>query len=413
MGSIRRSGFQNFQMKRILIVSQYYYPENAKISDLAAALVDRGYEVLALTGKPNYPSGRYYPGYEYKGIVEEEISGVKVTRVPLRRRKASGAVDLLLNYASFVRNACKYIRRHPIKADAAICFGTSPITQAFPALLNKKLTSTRVLLWYQDLWPESVAAAGGTIGKIVYRFLTPMVRKIYKGCDKIMPTSKAFAQSILKIGDFSDKIVYAPQWAEDVFLDKKAISPLELPSGFRIMFAGNVGVAQDIPNVIRAAELTKDEPMIKWLIVGDGRAREQAERLSREKGLLGSTVFFLGRHPLTEMPSYFAQADAMLVSLKKEDIFALTLPAKVQTYMASGKPILTMLDGVGNEVVLESGCGFIASSGDSALLAENVLKLYHLSKEDRAELGRKSQEYYSRHFEKSKIVDVFLKEVEG
>ena len=393
---------------RILIVSQYFYPEEFKINDLARELVDRGHQVAVLTGKPNYPKGEYFDGYQYDGVVKEEFCGAEVIRVPLRKRGKGGALNLVRNYWSFVLNAKRYIKKNKMEFDAILCFEVSPITQAYPMLYCKKRYGGKALLWVQDLWPESVTAAGGVTNGFVLGILDRMVKKIYAKCDVLLVQSDGFKKSILSKGDFESKIVFAPNWAENLYLEKKMINEEEvssmIPDGFHVMFAGNVGKAQDVDSMIKAAKETQNIIEIKWIIVGDGRAREEVEAQAKQLGLT-NTVFFLGRHPMEQMPTFFAHADVMVVSLKDEYIFSLTIPAKTQSYMASGKPIVSMLNGEGNKIVEEAKCGLTAPSGDYKALAQNVISLYKMDKECLQEMGSNGLKYYLEHFDKKKVVD--------
>lgn len=393
---------------RILIVSQYFFPEEFKINDLAREFVILGHQVSVLTGKPNYPKGEYYEGYQYQGVVKEDYYGAEVIRVPLRKRGAGGGKNLALNYFSFVYNANKYIRHNKMEFDAILVYEISPITQAYPALYCKKKYGGKVLLWVQDLWPESVTAAGGVNNRIALGVLDRMVKRIYSKCDVLLVQSDGFKKSILSKGDFESKIVYAPNWAEDLYLEKKKINEESIsammPDGFRVMFAGNVGAAQDVDSIIKAANETRDIPEIKWVIVGDGRARANVEDLAKQLGL-SDTVAFLGRHPMEQMPTFFSFADVMVVPLKDEYIFSLTIPAKTQSYMASGKPIVSMLNGEGNRIVEEAECGLTAQSGDYKTLAENVKKLYKANKEDLIQMGQNGLIYYLSHFDKKMVVD--------
>ena len=393
---------------KILIISQYFYPEEFKINDLSREFVSRGHHVTVLTGKPNYPQGEYFTGYQYEGVVKEDYFGAKVIRVPLRKRGAGGGKNLALNYLSFVLNANKYIRKNKMEFDAILVFEISPITQAYPALYCKKKYGGKVLLWVQDLWPESVTAAGGVTNKIVLGILDKMVKRIYKKCDVLLVQSEGFRESILSKGNFASKITFAPNWAEDLYLEKKPVNRESIasvmPEGFRVMFAGNVGNAQDVGAIIKAANEARGHQDIKWIIVGDGRARATVEAKAKELGLTG-TVFFLGRHPMAEMPTFFSYADAMIVSLRDEYIFSLTIPAKTQSYMASGKPIVSMLNGEGNRIVEAAKCGLTAPSGDYKKLAENVIAMYRMSSEEREQMGKNGLGYYLKHFDKKTVVD--------
>ena len=400
---------------RILIVSQYFFPEEFKINDLARDFVDRGHKVTVLTGKPNYPKGEYYDGYQYKGVVTENYFGAEVIRVPLRKRGAGGGKNLVLNYLSFVYNANDYIRKNKMQYDAILVYEISPITQVYPALFCKKKYGGKVLVWVQDLWPESVTAAGGVKNKLVLGILDRMVKKIYKKSDVLLVQSEGFKESILSKGDFKSKIIFAPNWAEDLYIEKQMIEPEKvaamMPKGFRVMFAGNIGAAQDVESIIKAANETRDIPDIKWVIVGDGRAKSIVETQAKEFGL-SKTVVFLGRHPMKQMPTFFSFADIMVVSLKDEYIFSLTIPAKTQSYMASGKPIVSMLNGEGNRIIENAGCGLTAQSGDYKMLAKNVKKLYKTEKKELSQMGLRGFEYYLSHFDKKTVIDNMLKSME-
>lgn len=399
---------------KILVVSQYFYPEEFKVNELVEEFQKRGHEVTILTGKPNYPSGKIFEGYKFGGIQYEDYKGTKVTRVPLIPRGNGNGLRLSLNYFSFVLFGGVYVKTHQTDYDAIICFEISPITQMYPALWVKKKKGCRTAIWVQDLWPESVAAVGRANNSFLHYLLKRMVNYIYRRSDVIFIQSTAFEKSILKKGNFKDKIVYAPNWADDYFvqpvIDKDKYKTI-MPEGFKIMFAGNIGAAQDFNNIIKAANLTKDCQEIKWVIVGDGRHRRIAEE-EVEKSGLKDTVVFLGRYPVSEMPSFFSQADVMLVSLKDTDIFSLTIPSKVQCYMACKKPIIAMLSGIGSEIIKEAHCGYTCNSGDYKSLAENAIKMYHLADSDLKEMGNHAFEFYNRNFRKDTIITKILENLQ-
>lgn len=393
---------------KILLVSQYFWPETFRVNDLAQELVLRGNEVTVLTGKPNYPQGKIYKGYSFWGYREEYYKDIKLIRVPLIPRGKGSKLGLALNYFSFVFFSCLYILFHKQKYDVSLTFAISPITQVYAALLHKKIFGSRAYLWVQDLWPESVAAAGKMNSGLVYRMLTQMVQSIYQKVDGICVQSEAFNQSILQKGDYKHKISYIPNWAEDLFsndslIDKEHFKSL-IPDGFIVMFAGNIGEAQDFESVLQAADRTRDNKEIKWIIVGDGRKKGFVEQQIKELNLC-DTVFLLGRYPLEDMPDLFIHADAMLVSLKDQEIFSLTIPSKIQSYMAFGKPIVSMINGIGNEIIREAGCGDTAVAGDFESLANNVKKLSQSTRKELFAKGKAGQEYYQKFFSKKKIVD--------
>ena len=390
---------------KILVVCQYFYPEEFKVNELVEGLVARGNEVTVLTGKPTYPRGPYPKGYKFWGVQKEEYKGANVIRVPELTRGDGGSIGIVKSMLSFLFFGHWYACWHKIEADAILCFQLSPVTMAAPALIYKRKTGVKLVHWVQDLWPDSVTATTSIKGGVAFNWLNRFVTKIYRMSDVILVQSKAFEKSICEKGDFKDKLIFAPNWAEDsIAQGEQHPAECKLPDGFKVMFAGNIGVAQDFPNIIKAAELLKDIKDIKWVIVGDGRAREDAEKEINQLGLTDSFVF-VGRHPVNTMPWFFKQADAMLVSLKDEFIFSLTIPSKVQAYMASGKPIVTMLNGDGSRVVEESGCGLTAASEDYKTLAENVKKMYEMSLEEREKMGQKGRAYYDKVFAKTIVID--------
>lgn len=390
---------------RILVVCQYFYPEEFKVNELVEGLVQRGNDVTVLTGKPTYPRGPYPNGYKFWGVQKEEYKGAHIIRVPELARGDGGSLGIVKSMLSFLFFGRWYARRHKMKADAILCFQLSPVTMALPALVYKKKLGVKYVLWVQDLWPESVTATTSIKGGPVVNWLNKLVTNIYRKSDVILVQSKAFEKSICEKGDFRDKLVFAPNWAEDsIAYGEKQPADIQLPEGFKVMFAGNIGVAQDFPNIIKAAELLKNIKDIKWVIVGDGRAREDAEKEVARLGLQDAFVF-VGRHPVNTMSWFFSQADAMLVSLKDEFIFSLTIPSKVQAYMAVGKPIVTMLNGEGSRVVEEAGCGLTAKSEDYVALADNVRKMYEIEEEKRAKMGNVGREYYERFFAKNIVID--------
>lgn len=397
---------------KILIVSQYFWPESFRINDLAVSLKKRGHNVTVLTGKPNYPEGNIYKGYKFWGSSEEDYNGVKIIRVPLIPRGNGSGARLAINYLSYIVSASMYVLLNKQKHDVSLTFAISPITQIYPALLHKKLYKSKAFLWVQDLWPESVSAAGKVNQGVLYNMLNKMVQHIYKKTDKVLIQSEAFYKSVEEKIDSPSKIKYVPNWAEDFFLDTRAADPNKhkdiIPDGFKIMFAGNIGESQDFDSILKAAELTKSNKEIKWVIVGDGRKKGFVENEITRLGLQ-ETVILLGRYPVTEMTNFFIHADIMLLTLKDEYIFSLTIPSKVQSYMAFGKPILAMINGIGQKVIQDSGCGYVAPAANYEQLAQNALLAYSESKESLSMKGEKGKIYYNANFEKENILDNLIK----
>lgn len=398
---------------KILLVSQYFWPETFRVNDLAQELLARGNEVTVLTGKPNYPQGAIYHGYRFWGYEKEYYKNIEIIRVPLLPRGKGTGIQLVLNYLSFVFFSCLYILFHRQKYDVSLTFAISPITQVYAALLHKKILGSRAFLWVQDLWPESVVAAGKVHSKFIYQILNQLVRNIYKKVDGICIQSEAFESSILEKGNYKHKISYIPNWAEDLFTTKTSVNEerfqKKIPKGFVVMFAGNIGESQDFESILQAAVCTKEYENIKWVVVGDGRKKEYVQKKINEFGL-NDTFVLMGRYPLEDMPDLFVHADVMLVALKNINVFSLTIPSKIQSYMAFGKPIVSMINGIGNEIVEQAECGYVAAAGDYRHLAKNVIDLSKIDKDTLIEMGNSGGEYYQRHFSKKNIIDRLMKE---
>lgn len=394
-------------MKKILIISPHFHPEDFKCNDVAFELARRGYDVTALSDIPNYPAGKFYDGYGFFRRRRETVGGVRIIRTGVIPRGDGSGKRLALNYLSFAFTACVravfmgLFRRY----DVVLVHETSPITVGLPALIIKALQKrSKLLFWVLDLWPESLQAAGNINNRRILSFFSGMARLIYRKSDTILISSRSFRTSILEKGDFENKLVYFPNWAEDVFASAETKEIPQLPEGFKVMFAGNIGQAQDFDSVMKAALLLKDEKDVKFIIVGDGRKKAWVDAFVKENGL-EDTVHMMGRFPLDTMPSFFEKADAMFLSLKDDFIFSLTAPAKLQTYMASGKPIIAMINGETRSLIQESGCGYSCASGDAQGLADAILRMKSLSEEERQAMGRNGFDYFDRNFRKDKCMD--------
>ncbi len=390
---------------KLLIVSQYFWPENFRINDLATELVERGHQVTVLTGQPNYPSGKTFPGYRWYSARQEIWKGMRIIRCPLIPRGNGGGFRLAINYLSFALSASlatTFMLKD--RFDAIFVYEPSPITVALPALLLRKLRQSPVLLWVLDLWPESVAATGAIRSRLVLHLIGMLVRFIYARCDRILVQSKGFVEHVLNRGGHPESVRYFPSWAEPVFVSPPDTPiPYQLPRGFTVVFAGNIGVAQGFASILDGAELTRDRKDIQWILVGDGRLASWV-RSEIQRRQLQDTVRMPGSFPLESMPALFAQADTLLVTLKQEPIFALTIPAKVQSYLACGKPIIGMLDGEGAEVLLQSGGALVGPAEDSFSLVKNVLKLSNMWPSTRQKMGENSRQYYLTHFDRMLLV---------
>ncbi len=392
---------------RVLLVTQYFYPENFKSNDIALELTKRGHKVTVLTGLPNYPEGKIYKSYGFFKRTKEYYQGVNVIRTWLVPRGKGGGIRLFLNYFSwaFFASIKAFFLAFKKEFDAVIVHEPSPITQGFPAIVVKKIQEIPLYFWVLDLWPESLSSAGGIKNKYVLSIFTSMVKYIYNNSDKILISSKGFKESILAKGDYNEKLIYFPNWAEDSILKGSSdyIIP-DLPKGFKIIFAGNIGVAQDVNSIIEAALILKEKIDIHFVFVGDGRSKVQLEDFVRENDL-NQTVHFLGRFPIDAMKTFFNQADVLLVSLKDELIFNATVPAKLQAYLCTQKPILGMLNGEGASIINDANCGLSSNAGDSSGLSEKILELYGMSIEERNILGANGFKYFEKNFTMGKCID--------
>jgi len=392
---------------KILLVTQYFYPENFKSNDIALELTERGHEVTVLTGLPNYPEGKIYKNYGFFKRVKENYQGIKIIRAWLVPRGKGGGIRIFINYFSwaFFASLRAFSLTFQKKFDVILVHEPSPITQGFPAIIVKKIQKIPLHFWVLDLWPESLSSAGGLKNKCVLSFFTKMVKYIYNNSDKILISSKGFEESILAKGNYKEKLVYFPNWAEESILKGDSDYPIPfLPKGFKIIFAGNIGVAQDVNSIIDAALILKDKSDIHFIFVGDGRSKIQLENFVKENNLI-ETVHFLGRFPLDAMKTFFNQADVLLVSLKDELIFNVTVPAKLQAYLCTEKPILGMLNGEGAKIINDANCGLSVNAGDSIKLAEKIIELYEMSDKKRKILGANGFKYFEENFTMDKCID--------
>ena len=398
--------------KKILFVCQYFYPETFRGNDIAFHLAEEGHDVHVVTGIPNYPKGKFFTGYGLFKRRRETIRGVKVTHLPIVPRGEDSKIMLMLNYFSYLLVGWIWMFFHALwhKYDIVFCQQLSPVTMSSPAVLYKKIRHVPLYTWVLDLWPESLTAAGGINNKYILGFFDWFVKSEYKNSDKILTSSRSFDQSILKYGDYKDKIIYFPQWsdgasnvsASDFVLPKK-LQEISNGDNFIVMFAGAVGEAHGMECNMQAALKTKDHKNIKWVIVVDGRRLDWVRSFVNDNGL-NDTVITLGRFPSETMPMFFEKADVMLVSLTDSPLFNMYSPAKIASYMAAERPIIAVLNGEGAEVIKTAECGWNVKAGDAEGLAELVVRLSQMDKQELADKGRNGKMYYDNFFTKDKCL---------
>ena len=403
----------------ILIVSQYFWPENFRINDLALDLRQKGHSVTVLTGVPNYPDGCFFEGYGIFKKWKEDFNGVRVFRVPLVSRGESKGLRLALNYLSFAFFGSLfgpfYCRG---RYDAIFIFEPSPITVCLPAIVLKKIKKAPIFFWVLDLWPESLSATGAVSSAFVLKVVGRLVRFIYSQCDRILVSSQGFIKQVSGMGFPPENILYFPNWTEEIYWqppdkspsaglrrDKAGLNGLKaLPEGFKIVFAGNIGAAQSFATILDAAERLKGISDIHWLIIGDGRMSDWVSGQIKLRNL-ENCVHMLGRHSPETVVSLFSEADALLVTLKRDPAFSLTVPGKIQSYLACGKPVIASLDGEGGRLIEEAGAGIACPAEDPAALVTAVLALRGMSAEARGEMGERGRKFCESNFTRSTLLD--------
>ena len=402
---------------KLLVLSQYFWPESFIINDIVRILEAQGHTVVVATGKPNYPDGKVFPGYRALGTQRESyLERIEVLRVPVWPRRNGGALNLSLNYFSFVIAGLTclpwMLRKHDF--DALLVFAPSPVTQVIPAILLKWLKRARLALWVQDLWPESLAATGYVRNRNLLRLAGAMVRRIYRHCDTLLVQSRAFVEPVAHYAD-RDKIHYYPN-SIDVQADNAAFAIPEelervLKRHFCVVFAGNLGTAQALDTLVQAADQLRDEPDIRLVVIGSGSRLDWLRAQQQTLGL--DKLIVTGRFPVAAMPAIFAQASALLVSLKDEPAFAQTIPSKIQAYLAAGRPILASINGEGARVVSEAGAGLVSPAGQVQPLVENIRSMKHLGADRRAAMGDAGRMYFDAHFDMHRQVEVLVEYLSG
>ena len=385
---------------RVLVISQYFWPETFRITEVAQSLRDLGHEVVVLTGQPNYPEGVIQPGYAAASLRTQTHDGLTIYRVPLLPRGRGSALRLLLNYMSFIVSAILFgpwlLRGR--RFDVILVFGMSPILQAIPAVWLARIKGARLVTWVQDLWPESLSATGFVRNPKILGVVAGVVRWIYRKNDLLLVQSHAFIAPVVKMAG-NTSVVYHPNPGELAFSAVESDRPiaLQLEPGFNIVFAGNLGTVQALDTVLAAAQLLRDQRDVRFVLVGSG---SRSEWLQQEVNRLGlSNVKMPGRYSPADMPGILAQASAVLVSLVKDPIISQTVPSKVQAYLAAGKPIIASLDGEGARVVLEAGAGVACPAEDARALADAVRQLRDALPAERQQMAQRGLIYYEQNFE--------------
>lgn len=384
---------------KILVLSQYFWPEAFRINEVVESLREVGCEVSVLTGQPNYPEGVVFKSYRALAAGCEQFADCRVYRVPLVPRGRASAIRLTLNYLSFVFFASAVgpwlVRRE--KIDVIFVYGISPILQALPGVLLRRLTGGALVVWVQDLWPQSLEVTGFVRNRRLLAIVAAVVRWIYRHSDLLLVQSEGFFPYVRAMSGRTP-VEYHPNPGELAFSRQTAVATaLMLEPGFNVVFAGNLGTAQALDTVLAAAALLTDLPSVRFVLIGSG---SRSDWLRAEVLRLGlRNVQMPGRFALNQMPGILAQASTLLVSLARNPIMSQTIPSKIQAYLAAGRPIIASLDGEGGRIIDVAGAGLTCPAEDAEALAASIRSLHALSPGELERLGRNGRSYYEQHFE--------------
>lgn len=399
---------------RVLIMSQYFWPESFRVNEIASSLKAQEHDVEVLTGNPNYPEGKFFPGYGAWLIKKEFWKNIPIYRLPILARGNKSSIRLVLNYFSFIFSGLLltpfWLRKK--KYDVIFVYGVSPIFQVIPASFLGWLKGVPVVLWVQDIWPQSAEATGHVKSTWVLKILEKLVQFSYAHTDLILVQSQAFIGPVSKLAP-NIPVLYYPNSVDKSFYEpRKLISPDidSLKSGFTILFAGNVGEAQSMETIISAAQELLPYPQIKIVIIGSGSKIDWLSNEIKRKSL--GNIFLEGRYPLETMPILMRQASVLLVSLTDQPIFSLTVPNKVQAYLAVGRPVIASLNGEGARIINEAKAGFSVLAEDAKGLAEAILKMYRMTDEERSQFGKNGRAYFKKNFDEDVLITDLIKHFE-
>ena len=392
---------------RILVVTQHFWPEDFRINELAKGFIEKGHNVTVLTGYPNYPEGKIFPEYKKNRRAYNFYNSINIKRIPIFPR-GRNKLSLALNYLSFVVSGILFgpiiLRKEGF--DLIFVFEPSPITVCIPAILLKYIKKAKLSLWVLDLWPQSLYAVG-YIKKdsFIIKIVRYLVKYIYSKCDLILGTSNSFVKEIKKDCDDNNKIKYFPNWYESIY-DTNSSSPAEeitkKPDEFNLMFAGNLGDAQDLPTIAKGMKILKEFKKIKLYIIGDGKRYRWLKQFIIDNDI-SENIILLGRHSNERMPEFFAHADAMIVSLKPHEIYDMTIPGKLQSYLISKKPIIGSIGGESAKIIESYNCGVVSNPGDSEGFAKNVMRLYKMDIQQRDTIAKNGYHYARSNFNKESL----------
>lgn len=394
--------------KRILVVTQHFWPENFRINDIVEGFLQDGLEVDVLCGLPNYPKGEWFDGYGPQGPWEEHYGSAQVFRAKEWPRKGNTSLNIFLNYVSWPLYAAAALNRLPGGYDAVFCFNTSPVLMCWPAIRYARKHKIPFTNYVLDLWPENLYSVLPVSNKLLRRIAQGVSDHLYKQADRLIAMSEPLQQRLCeRTGKPKSAVAAIPQYCEDFYAVPQHDAALEerFAGRFNLVFTGTFTPAQSLDMVLRAVLEARaaGAENLHLLLVGDGMSRESLQTLAQELHA-GDAVTFYGSVPAKEVPKFTALADALLISLSDSPDLGLTVPGKLASYMAAGKPILASMNGAGFAAVQQSGGGLVSPACDQHALAENMLRLTKMTETDRAALGAKAKEYYLAHYRRAELL---------
>ena len=393
--------------KKILVVTQHFWPENFRINDIVEGFLQDGIAVDVLCGLPNYPKGEWFPGYSAAGPFEEEWHGARLYRCKEVPRRGNTSVNIFLNYVSWPWYAAHALHRLPGGYDAVFCFNTSPVLMCWPAIRYAKKHHIPFTNYVLDIWPENLYSVLNVKNKALRAIAQGVSDALYKKADRLIAMSEPLQQRLCqRTGMPPQKIAVIPQYCEDFYAVPQPDAALQAQFGgrFNLVFTGTFTPAQSLETVITAVQdaRSRGADMLHLLLVGDGMSRAALEAKVKELHAEDAVTFY-GSVPATDIPKFTALADALIVCLSDSPDLGLTVPAKVASYMAAGKPVLASMDGAGNAAVAAAG-GVSSPACDAAALADNLLALTRMGAAQRAAMGQSAKEYYLAHYRRSELL---------
>ena len=393
--------------KKILVVTQHFWPENFRINDIVEGFLQDGIAVDVLCGLPNYPKGEWFPGYSAAGPFEEEWHGARLYRCKEVPRRGNTSVNIFLNYVSWPWYAAHALHRLPGRYDAVFCFNTSPVLMCWPAIRYAKKHHIPFTNYVLDIWPENLYSVLNVKNKALRAIAQGVSDALYKKADRLIAMSEPLQQRLCqRTGMPPQKIAVIPQYCEDFYAVPQPDAALQAQFGgrFNLVFTGTFTPAQSLETVITAVQdaHSRGADMLHLLLVGDGMSRAALEAKVKELHAEDAVTFY-GSVPATDIPKFTALADALIVCLSDSPDLGLTVPAKVASYMAAGKPVLASMDGAGNAAVAAAG-GLSSPACDAAALTDNLLALTRMDAAQRAAMGQSAKEYYLAHYRRSELL---------